>query len=121
MNIKLEFGLIPLLLMTQLAQADSQWFSYTLDNDIFVGNDSGYSNGMYFSWINIDEDEKTTEPSVLLQALLWSVEGDGNLTVVASNTIGQAINTPQDIKEANPDEADLPYSGLLFLIVRSFL
>ena len=59
---KMKFLMVPLLALSSmsipsLTQAEedgwfpnADWYTITFDNDTFVGNDNGYSNGMNFSW-----------------------------------------------------------------------
>ena len=96
------------------AAGDADWYSFTMDNDVFVGTDNGYTNGFYFSWF--DTVEKT-KPGIgfLARTMAWSLPDDGQPVVSASiGTIGQTIMTPDDIEIEDPPEGDLPYAGLLF-------
>ena len=38
--------------VSQVAQAEADWYAFTMDNDTFVGNDNGYTNGIFFTWID---------------------------------------------------------------------
>ena len=75
------------------------WHSFTLDNDLFVGNDSGYTNGLYFSTFDLDEGKDSwPDPGLLLGPLMGSMPArDDTLGAVSSFTIGQTMNTPSDI------------------------
>ncbi len=105
------------LLYPVLVLAEFEWISYTIDNDLFLGNgnDSGYTNGMYFSLYELDEEGVQPQPSWMLQPLLWSLPAQQPVGAVNSYTIGQTINTPEDITIEVPSEEDLPYAGLLFV------
>ena len=94
--------------------ASSQWRAFTVDNDIFVGNDSGYSNGFYYSWISPVMGNERREAPILVTPLLWSLDDQVQRASVISSTIGQTLNTPEDITIEDPAEDELPYSGLLF-------
>jgi hypothetical protein len=96
-----------------LAQAEADWGSFTLDNDTFIGEDQGYTNGLYYSWYDTPANNKA-KPGFLARAMLWSLaDADGPLTLSAK-TIGQTMSTPEDITIPNPPLDDLPYAGLLF-------
>lgn len=96
-----------------LAEAD--WYSFTTDNDTFVGNDNGYTNGMFFTWVDTPDNNKP-EIGFLARAMSWSLpEGDATAREVSFGTIGQTMITPDDIEEDPPilPPDDLPYGGLL--------
>ena len=96
-----------------LAEAD--WSSLTVDNDLFVGNDNGYTSGIYYSWYDTPDNNKA-EIGFLARAMQWSLtDRDPALSVVSIKTIGQSIVTPDDITLEDPPlpPEDLPYGGLL--------
>jgi len=94
--------------------ADPKVFLFTMDNDIFVDDDSGYSNGFYFSWLRAGEDKDKLPRKSLVAPLIWSYDPAGNKATTVVNSFGHVINTPEDLTVAIPDEDSLPYSGLLF-------
>ena len=97
-------------------RAESDWFSVTFDNDLFVASDNGYTNGVYLSWFDTPEGEHQAEPGLLASIMLWSLpEGGGSKRTLSINTLGQTMMTPDDITEdpPTPPPADLPYAGLL--------
>ncbi len=114
------YRLCYLFLLTGLAvspvQAEqSRWLALTLDNDIILGNDNGYTNGIYFSWFNVDNQNESLRPGPLAMPLGWSLDlTDANMTL-QSYTLGQVMVTPEDISIENPPLDDLPYSGSLLL------
>jgi len=98
------------------ALAEVEWVSVTTDNDAFVGNDNGYTNGIYVSWYDGLEGEKA-EPGFLARAMLWSLPDKSSSTLdVDIGTIGQTMTTPDDIEKDPPDlpPDSMPYAGLLF-------
>jgi len=98
---------------SRIAQAEANWMSFTFDNDVFVGTDNSYTNGMFFSWYDTAANNKP-EPGFFARAMLWSLpEGEPQLTVSA-RTVGQVMSTPEDIDVVDPPPDDLPYAGLLF-------
>lgn len=91
------------------------WASITMDNDTFVGEDSGYTNGLFFSIYEVEEDRQKgiIQPDIFVKPLLW-LTGDKKASfAINSYTLGQVMVTPEDISDPNPPEDELPYSGLL--------
>ncbi|TQV85956.1 lipid A deacylase LpxR family protein [Aliikangiella coralliicola] len=107
------------------AYAEFEWVSYTLDNDLFIGNDSGYTNGLSVALYDSEESsgeeggfagkDPQPKPSWMLSPLLWSLKDEGYMGAVNIYTIGQSMITPEDIQVEVPSEEDLPYAGLLFI------
>ncbi len=100
----------------RLALAEVNWMSVTVDNDMFVGNDNGYTNGIYVSWYDTPEGKKA-EPGFLARALLWSLPDSSSSTIdIDIGTIGQTMATPDDIEQDPPilPPDSMPYAGLLF-------
>jgi hypothetical protein len=98
------------------ALAAADWVSVTTDNDAFVGNDNGYTNGIFVSWYDGLEGEKA-EPGFLARAMLWSLPDSSSSTLdIDIGTIGQIMTTPDDIEKDPPDlpPDSMPYAGLLF-------
>lgn len=96
------------------ATADSDWRSFTLDNDIFVDSDDGYTNGLFVSWYDAGDSDASEQPGppLLVRPLLWSLPDGHGGRVLNAYTVGQVIVTPENITVE--DNSDLPYSGLLF-------
>lgn len=106
-----------ILTWSTIAQAEAEWFSVTMDNDTFVGNDNGYTNGLYVSWFDGPEGEIKAEPGFLASLMKWSLPDNGASGIGWDiKTIGQTMVTPDDIEEDPPilPPDDLPYGGLLF-------
>jgi hypothetical protein len=98
------------------ALAEVDWFAFTMDNDALAGNDSGYTNGLYFTWVDTPDNEKP-EIGLLARAMRWSLPADGGSGFgVSLGTVGQIMVTPEDIEEDPPilPPNDLPYAGMLF-------
>jgi lipid A 3-O-deacylase len=96
-----------------LAQAEADWGSFTLDNDTFIGEDQGYTNGLYYTWYDTPDNNKA-KPGFLARAMLWSLADADEPLTLSANTIGQTMSTPGDITIPDPPLDDLPYAGLLF-------
>jgi hypothetical protein len=99
------------------ALAEAEWISVTLDNDTFIGDDNGYTNGIYVSWFDGPEGEQKAEIGWLARAMKWSLPDSGSSgTGFDIKTIGQTMITPDEITQDPPilPPDDLPYGGLLF-------
>ncbi|MBJ7539159.1 lipid A deacylase LpxR family protein [Marinomonas transparens] len=96
------------------AYAVEYFFSATLDNDLFVGEDSGYTNGIYFSLYDVyGQGDPLKKPSIWVWPLMWSMPSGSTYGIVNVNSLGQVLTTAEDISQVNPPEGSLPYSGLL--------
>ncbi|BFM48787.1 lipid A deacylase LpxR family protein [Marinomonas sp. THO17] len=84
--------------------------SFTLDNDVFVGDDNGYTNGIYVSVYHIGNNVKE---NFWVRPLMWTMPSGTALEYANVHSFGQVLTTAEDITVANPAEDDLPYSGLL--------
>lgn len=89
--------------------------TFTLDNDLFIASDDGYTNGMYGSWYYLGRGDEQPESSQLVWPLKWSMPNKNSEFSVNAYSIGQSMFTPNDIHASNPDPNDIPYAGLLFL------
>lgn len=89
--------------------------TFTLDNDLFIASDDGYTNGIYGSWYYYGFADQQPEISWLVQPLKWSLRNKQGEFAVSAYSIGQSIFTPEDILRTNPDPDDIPYAGLLFI------
>lgn len=105
---------------TQVTQAEStnqndgfDWFTFTLDNDVFVGKDNGYTNGVYFSLIDTPNDKTLPTASFWVSPLVWSFPDNSPRATVNSYSFSQALLSPSDITISNPGPNELPYSALL--------
>lgn len=88
-----------------------------IDNDVLVDSDNGFSNAWSFqihtpvadSWDNVEGPAAHIKT---FAAWLPSLTDDG-LKYRASFSIGQIIQTPDDIENPDPIPNDVPYVGLL--------
>lgn len=101
----------------EVFQSGRAW-SFTFENDIFVGDDDGLTNAFAFQLGRAAFDRFTPEN---LPAWLYRLVGDtyinrpdggGKRGVVY--TFGQAMQTPEDIQSSDPLPGELPYAGLVF-------
>lgn len=102
-----------LMLLIEHACATSKWASFTFDNDLFIGNDSGYTNGLYIAIYNIGTSvSELPDPDFWQIPLKWSMP-EGYEIGVNIYMAGQTLTTPNDITLIDPPETDIPYSALL--------
>lgn len=103
------------LIFPSLIYADFEWRSYTLDNDLFLGKDNGYTNGFYFSFYDVENNNTKPQASWILKPLLWSLSEKDSTKIINSYTIGQMMMTPEDISLKELSQNDISYAGLLFI------
>ncbi len=96
------------------AYAENDWMSATLDNDFFVNEDNGYTNGLYVSSYEIDDTPSfESNNDVWVKPFMWSMPSDPALTRVKVHSFSQTLMTPNDLTLRNPPESSFPYAGLL--------
>lgn len=98
------------------ALADVDWFAGIWHNDLFVGTDGGgYTNGVYASWFDLASTNRDeyAEPWLTRPFSDWLLPGSEGLVEVSAYTLGQAMLTPKNIEDPEPDPNDAPYAGLL--------
>jgi len=101
------------LVVAPLHAEETNWFSVTVDNDLLVGNDNGYTNGIYFSWFEVSEQHQPHVPHWLAAPLSWSLDMENVRTSIQAYSLGQTMVTPEDITIENPPINDIPYAGAL--------
>jgi len=102
------------LLTSMNGYAKADWMSVTLDNDFFVNEDNGYTNGLYVSSYEIDEAPSfVPNPDVWVKPFMWSMPSGPALTTVKAHSLSQTLMTPSDLTLTNPPEGSFPYAGLL--------
>jgi len=88
----------------------------TFENDLFIGEDNGYTNGVYFSWAHGRWDTFDTDN---LPDWLFHLSKDLYISTMpnkhraVSYLIGQAMQTPNDISRQDLIVDDAPYVGVL--------
>lgn len=96
-------------------------FSFYLENDYFVGDDSQYTNGLKFAWSSpvYTGYPKDVWPHRWFYPVIhilpfddfFDSENEKNITL----SLGQNIYTPEDIEETELIEDDRPYAGITYL------
>jgi len=101
---------------TASAQGTERIATLTVENDLFVGEDNGYTNGTYFSWahggLSEFNDENLPDWIHAISRNLYISTMSGKRRGV-SYLVGQAMQTPADITQPELIEDDVPYVGLL--------
>ena len=101
------------LVVTPLHAEESNWFAVTVDNDLLVGNDNGYTNGIYFSWFEVRDQSERHVPHWLATPLSWSLDMENVKTSLQAYSVGQTMVTPEDITIETPPINEIPYAGAL--------
>ncbi len=99
---------------SSFCHAQTNWLSATLDNDMFVNSDNGYTNGLFLSWYKTGSGAEKPVPGTLVKPLVWSLPNQDYSAAVNANSVGQIMMTPEDITIKHPPEDSLPYSGVIF-------
>ncbi|WP_290523625.1 lipid A deacylase LpxR family protein [Alcanivorax sp.] len=106
-----------LLLAGTSSFASASTLGFAWDNDLFVGEDGGYTNGVRFSWVGNAHDECDGQSDHGLTCGLARVinplpgvrlEGQNHALAVG---LEQTMVTPSDITRTTPDYDDVPYVG----------
>jgi hypothetical protein len=93
-------------------------WTLTVENDLFLGSDNNYTNGIGISWVSNAIDTYDERSFVRRWGEFWSflpfARNEGYRTYV-SWSVAQEMHTPDDITEPNPPLNDQPYAGVLYL------
>ncbi|KZY64480.1 MULTISPECIES: lipid A-modifier LpxR family protein [unclassified Oleiphilus] len=93
---------------------DFDWIAVTLDNDLFVSNDNGYTNGFYVTALDLsDNKEYMPTNDFWVWPLLWTLDDSEVEGAVNVYSIGQTLLSPSDIMIEVSAENELPYAELL--------
>jgi hypothetical protein len=85
-------------------------FNLVVENDLFVGEDRDYTNGVQISWTTGPDATPSWAVATARWLPLFANDGDVRLNV----GIGQNMYTPRDITLENPPANDRPYAGWLY-------
>lgn len=96
-------------------------FSFYLENDYFVGDDSQYTNGLKFAWsspVHTDYPQDVWPHRWFYPVIrflpfdnFFDSDKGKNITLA----FGQNIYTPEDIEETELIKDDRPYAGITYL------
>lgn len=99
-----------------IAKEDPKYFTFTFENDVFVGEDDGYTNGIGLTFgqgpfLEFNSDNLPNWLHTLTQD--WYISQMQGKTRGIANMYFQRMQTPSDITIDTLIEDDLPYVGLL--------
>jgi hypothetical protein len=95
-------------------------YNFYFENDLFDGTDSGYTNGVKFSWVSANLKDYTHDPCLphwirqmnrIFETLHPGKYTSRNMVV----TGGQLMFTPRDRSRTDLIATDRPYAGWLYL------
>jgi len=116
-DMKKLLGLLILFGLSQYAHAQHKTYAaIVLENDAFVGEDDGYTNGFGFVWSHgsFDKFNDSNTPSwigALTEDLYISTMSNKRRAITYG--VAQTMQTPEDIDTEQLLVDDLPYVGLL--------
>ncbi|HQR76790.1 MAG TPA: lipid A deacylase LpxR family protein [Burkholderiaceae bacterium] len=93
-------------------------WTVTLENDVFTGSDSNYTNGLGVTWVSNAIDTYEERSFIRRWGEFWSFlpfVGNPGYRTYVSWSLAQEMYTPHDITVANPPLDDQPYAGVLYL------
>lgn len=100
------FSITPSFAAEQQADPIRSAFSLRFENDSFGNTDANYTNGISLA---------LTRKGKGLLGGLWDLGGETEGERFATYELTQLHFTPSNLKLSNPDPADRPYAGLLYL------
>jgi hypothetical protein len=114
--------MILLLALSAVTARADQWIDFltlTYENDVFFGRDSGYTNGVGVSWAHgpfekFGRDNIPRLAHTLTKRLYISTMADKTRAV--SYTVGQGMQTADDITLEELVPGNAPYAGLLLWV-----
>jgi hypothetical protein len=88
---------------------DKGIFNVVIENDIFAGSDSDYTNGIRFAWMSSEENMPMLARRI---ANILPLAGAGNKRI--SIAAGQSMFAPEDLSRRDLVVGDQPYAGWLY-------
>jgi lipid A 3-O-deacylase len=85
---------------------DKGIFNVVIENDIFAGSDSDYTNGIRFSWLSSEERMPAWSRSVA-DVLPLASSGKKRISIAA----GQSMFAPADLTVRTPPAGEQPYAA----------
>lgn len=109
--------LLPFIFFAMTASADDATrekddkgiLSVVIENDLFAGSDSDYTNGIRFAWISSEENTPKLARQI---ANVLPLAGDGNKRI--SIAAGQSMFAPEELARRDLVVGDQPYAGWLY-------
>ncbi|MFZ4125138.1 MAG: lipid A deacylase LpxR family protein [Rickettsiales bacterium] len=93
----------------QREKDDKGIFNVVIENDIFAGSDSDYTNGIRFAWLSSEENMPRLARRI---ANVLPIAGKGNKRI--SVAAGQSMFAPEDLSRRDLVVGDQPYAGWLY-------
>ncbi|MCE5181634.1 MAG: lipid A deacylase LpxR family protein [Betaproteobacteria bacterium] len=95
-------------------------YNFYFENDLFSGTDSGYTNGVKFSWVSANLKDYTSDPCLphwvrQLNQIFETVHPGKYTSRNMVITGGQMMFTPRDRSRSDLIRDDRPYAGWLYL------
>ncbi|MDB2415045.1 lipid A deacylase LpxR family protein [Rickettsiales bacterium] len=85
-------------------------FAISFENDLFAGDDSGYTNGVRISWLSDEEEAPVWMENLANMMPLFANEGRQRY----SFAFGQSIFSPKSLHRRDLIGNDRPYAGFLY-------
>ena len=95
---------------TRLGEDDAGVYSVSVENDIFTGSDSSYTNGVRFAYVSPEGDVPVFLEDLAHSLPFFNKSGHKRWGLA----LGQSIYTPSNIKIRNAQSNDQPYAGWLY-------
>lgn len=108
--------LLLVLLLSAPVMAANRYFTFTFEDDLFVGRDYGYTGGVQLAWADGPAqryEDIAPHWVVTLAQPLWLVRRPAQERAV-SYKLGMAVFTPMDLEATIPRQDDMPYSGMVY-------
>jgi len=99
-----------------ILETNQSWASFTWDNDVVVGEDGAYTNGLYASIYNVypDVDKREIDTAWYFDIQRLMLKNSPGERYVELHNFGQLMVTPVDINKTVLDANDGLYAGVLF-------
>ncbi len=97
--------------------SESGKYRFEFSNDLFSGTDNGFSNGWSFQIHTpvVEDWNKLHGPAPFVKRMASSLPtlSGNNLYYRAALSVGQVMQTPDELENPNPIPNDFPYAGIL--------
>lgn len=104
------FIVSPVLAAEDVREKDDKGiFNVVIENDIFAGSDSDYTNGIRFAWLSSEENMPYLARRIA-GALPLAGAGNKRISIAA----GQSMFAPEDLSRGDLVVGDQPYAGWLY-------
>lgn len=101
---------VPAVAGERVLSDDSDIFNVVFENDIFAGQDRGYTNGIRFSWLSPETSLPEWAENAGDVLMPWSKDGHKRMSLA----LGQSMFAPNDLSRTDLIVGDRPYAGWLY-------